>query len=497
MCFGLAYRKKYAKASLRAERLERWKWLKCRIFNEDRKINMLSAIRINPKCAGGSNPALEEEEAVVVGEAPGRDGLQVDLVIIAAILLGVSDDIAHVNDEHLSTDKVLMVMQNLTDLLRHTFSSQFVFPVLGNHDFYPQNQLPPRRHPTYKKVADMWRHWLPTEAIDSFEKGGYYTIEQKVRRLRLVALNTNLYYRANRQTGGGGIAGGHGERRGLGNGGNGFGSGNIAMGTVDEEEDDPAGQWRWLEGVYLVGHVPPGVDERRPNSMNSGAFKERFNKKYLHLVRNSSDITTRIPSESSTMREEMTPWRTPSGANNPGLRLYKFDTDTGQVLDYVQYFLNLSSANHRDHAEWQVEYNLTSLYGLPNVSAASLHELAETFRSGPTVDNSASFYGGYGYSNGGGWGSSAVPLPVVSPMLGVDLFERYYRANSVGYHHGIGWGSCNAACRRGHYCSITRVDYQAFRECMEADLGDGNSGVGKPYSLLGMLCISAALIFGR
>ncbi|KAG8227922.1 hypothetical protein J437_LFUL011850 [Ladona fulva] len=83
----------------------------------------------------------------------------------------MEDDIAHVNDEHLSTEKVLMVMQNLTDLLRLTFPSQFVFPVLGNHDFYPQNQLPPRRHPIYKRVADMWRHWLPNEAIDSFEKG--------------------------------------------------------------------------------------------------------------------------------------------------------------------------------------------------------------------------------------------------------------------------------------------------------------------------------------
>ncbi|XP_071455725.1 acid sphingomyelinase-like phosphodiesterase 3b [Hetaerina americana] len=287
---------------------------------------------------------------------------------------------------------------------------------------------------------------------------------------------------------------------------------------MDEEEDDPAGQWRWLEGVlekslrnretvYLVGHVPPGVDERRPNSMAYGAFKERFNRRYLRLVRKYSQVIVgqffghhhsdsfRViysergqPISWMFLAPSVTPWRTPSGANNPGLRLYKFDTDTGQVLDYVQYFLNLSSANHRDHAEWQLEYNLTSLYGLPNVSAASLHELAETFRSGPTVDNSASFYGIGGYGgyagNGGGWGSSAVPLPVVSPMLGVDLFERYYRANSVGYHHGSGWGTCSAHCRRGHYCSITRVDYAAFRECMEADLGDGTAGCARPQSLL-------------
>jgi len=28
-------------------------------------------------------------------------------------------------------------------------------------------------------------------------------------------------------------------------------------------------------------------------------------------------------------------------SNNPAIRLYKFNTDTGVILDYVQYFLDL------------------------------------------------------------------------------------------------------------------------------------------------------------
>nr|CAD7570337.1 unnamed protein product [Timema californicum] len=229
------------------------------------------------------------------------------------------DGVAHTGSR--SSDHQLSVLQNLTDLLRHTFSSQFVFPVLGHED--PN----PALGQSYREVADLWRHWLPTEALHTFNKGGYYTIEQKIRKLRLVAINTNLY------TGLGG------------------------------DEEDPKDQWAWLETVldtsrrnketvYLVGHIPPGVDERQSGAFLShqAAFLERFNTRYLLLVRKYSDVIVgqffgHLHSDSFRVvyknngrpvswmfiSPAVSPRRTPSGANNPGLRLYKFDTDTGQL----------------------------------------------------------------------------------------------------------------------------------------------------------------------
>nr|CAD7261991.1 unnamed protein product [Timema shepardi] len=230
------------------------------------------------------------------------------------------DGVAHTGSR--SSDHQLSVLQNLTDLLRHTFSSQFVFPVLGHED--PN----PALGQSYREVADLWRHWLPTEALHTFNKGGYYTIEQKIRKLRLVAINTNLY------TGLGG------------------------------DEEDPKDQWAWLETVldtsrrnketvYLVGHIPPGVDERQSGAFLShqAAFLERFNTRYLLLVRKYSDVIVgqffgHLHSDSFRVvyknngrpvswmfiSPAVSPRRTPSGANNPGLRLYKFDTDTGQTM---------------------------------------------------------------------------------------------------------------------------------------------------------------------
>ncbi|XP_075216395.1 cyclic GMP-AMP phosphodiesterase SMPDL3A-like isoform X2 [Lycorma delicatula] len=255
----------------------------------------------------------------------------------------------------------IAALQNLTTLLRNTFNSQFVFPVLGHDD--PSSP--------YRHLSSLWRQWLPNEALYTFSKGGYYTIEQKMKKLRLILLNTNLW------------VGGY-------------------------NEEDPGNQWSWLEEVlekshrnketvYLVGHIAPGADERQTIPPRSSLLP-KHNERYLQLVRQYADIITgqffghlhsdtfRVvynsegrPVSWMFLAPSVTPRRSQSGANNPALRLYKFDTDTGQVQDYIQYYLDLGTANREHKAEWQIEYNLTSLYGLRQISAHELHELAESF----------------------------------------------------------------------------------------------------------------------
>jgi len=66
-------------------------------------------------------------------------------------------------------------------------------------------------------------------------------------------------------------------------------------------------------------------------------------------------------------------------SNNPALRLYKFDTGSGQVLDYTQFWLDLPLANRANEPTWQPEYNLTHYYALPEISAVALHNFAERF----------------------------------------------------------------------------------------------------------------------
>nr|CAD7448111.1 unnamed protein product [Timema bartmani] len=106
-----------------------------------------------------------------------------------------------------------------------------------------------------------------------------------------------------------------------------------------------------------------------------------------------------------------------------------------KVLDYVQYYLDLMAANQRDQAEWQPEYNLSSYYGLNEVSPASLNNLAESFIT----------------------------------LEGRPLFDRYYRANSVRLHHNSDPRACDSSCAYNHYCAITQLDYTDFRGCLETE----------------------------
>ncbi|CAA9994643.1 unnamed protein product [Nesidiocoris tenuis] len=113
--------------------------------------------------------------------------------------------------DYLSPDDRMEALKNITDLLSRTFSSQFVFPVLGHAD--PQEP---------EKLGQLWRQWLPTDALQTFNtadsenldpnnQGGYYMIEQKSRRLKVIALNSNLWM------------------------------------EKYEDEIDPGGQWAWLD----------------------------------------------------------------------------------------------------------------------------------------------------------------------------------------------------------------------------------------------------------
>ncbi|XP_063619740.1 acid sphingomyelinase-like phosphodiesterase 3b [Cydia splendana] len=309
-----------------------------------------------------------------------------------------------------SDEERYQAIRNMTDLMGRTFSSHFVFPVLGHLDPAPSENL-----------TNLWGHWLPLEALQTFKIGGYYTIEQSHSKLRIVALNTNLF-------------------------------------SVRESNGGPAqAQWDWLnavlekaashsEMVYIVGHAAPGSDSRHAYD----AHATGANAQYLRTVRRHARIiagqffghlhadTFRViydndrPVSWALLAPSVSPHREPAGASNPGLRLYKFDTNTGKVLDYTQYYLDLASANRAGAAEWTTEYNLTQYYGLHEVSADALHNLADKLRIGWPHETMA--------------------------------FNKYIRAYSVKHDSS----ECDGACAHQHFCAITCLELAAYRQCVEA-----------------------------
>ncbi|KOB68461.1 Uncharacterized protein OBRU01_12073, partial [Operophtera brumata] len=201
--------------------------------------------------------------------------------------------------------------------------------------------------------------------------------------------------------------------------------------------------------VYLVAHAGPGVEERQnagsASAAGGGELTPSANARLLHVIRAFSDViagqfyghrhadTFRlIYSEGRPVSWALlAPSLTPRGAgsiSNPGLRLYKFDSNTGKVLDYTQYYLDVTST--RGELHWAIEYNLTQYYGLREVSATSLDALAERMRSH--------------YDRG--------------------AFNKYLSALRV--RHNPETSECDTACVHVHYCAITRADYHEFRACV-------------------------------
>lgn len=128
--------------------------------------------------------------------------------------------------------------------------------------------------------------------------------------------------------------------------------------------------------MYIIGHIPPGSDERQIGEIPNGhtTFSEVNNLRYIRLVRKYSSIiqgqffghlhsdSFRIvyddgkssffliyffvqhtltfvrlgkPVSWMMVAPSLTPRKMNVGSNNPALRLYKFDTDTGQVRLFI------------------------------------------------------------------------------------------------------------------------------------------------------------------
>lgn len=192
-----------------------------------------------------------------------------------------------------------------------------------------------------------------------------------------------------------------------------------------------------------------------------------------------------------------------------------------QVLDYTQYYLNLPEANSGT-ANWLIEYSLLEYYNLQEITAISLHDLADRFTQfndyafvryveifPKSLTLSSLLYLARGtvyyrrkrdskrkFINAlpkpvheraleGKFGSSPImvrfslrfdrppPIPpfVNSPVCApASVSHRYYAANTVSLPREVEqiWGCggpLNGACALHHYCTVTRLNPESYKKC--------------------------------
>ncbi|XP_053448196.1 acid sphingomyelinase-like phosphodiesterase 3a [Nycticebus coucang] len=344
----------------------------------------------------------------------------------AYFMIWTGDSPPHVPVTELSTETVINVLTNLTTTIQSLFPNLQVFPALGNHDYWPQDELPVVTNEVYNAVANLWKLWLGEEAVRTLRAGGFYS--QKVTanpNLRIISLNTILYY-----------------------------SPNIM--TLDKT--DPANQFEWLEStlnssrqnkeqVYIIAHVPVGY---LPYVKNTTAIREHYNERLINIFRKYSDViagqfyghthrdsimvlsdTQGSPITSLFVAPAVTPVKNvkEKETNNPGVRLYQYDPYDYKLLDMLQYYLNLTEANLQGKSNWKLEYILTQSYGIKDLQPESLYGLVKQLA-----------------------------------ILDSKQFIKYYNYYFVSYDSSV---ICDDTCKAFQICAIMNLDHTSYVNCLK------------------------------
>ncbi len=131
-----------------------------------------------------------------------------------------------------------------------------------------------------------------------------------------------------------------------------------------------------------------------------------------------------------------------------------------QILDYVQFWLNLAEANAEGKATWRELYSFLDYYGLEDASAESVSRLVERLETEE------------------------------------ETFAKYYSANTVA-HEEYSNETCDANCRRYHYCAAAHQDYGHFDSCiLGEDIVEEEDGGGGANAVHHGLAVSFLLAVG-
>nr|KAI8736926.1 sphingomyelin phosphodiesterase-like [Biomphalaria glabrata] len=278
------------------------------------------------------------------------------------------------------TDQVT-TLKTIVGLFHKYFPNKPVFPSLGNHESSPVNSFPPPYVTNnesiswlYDALADQWKQWLPTGALETVRWGAYY-VTSPFPGLRIISLNMNYC--------------------------------NNQNWWMLLNSTDPADELQWLisvlqaaenDGVkvHILGHIPPGIDDclkiwswnyyniiSRYQNTIAGQF---FGHTHFDSFSVFYDIETlKIPISVAYVAPSVTPYTD----LNMGYRIYTVDGNyqgsSFQVLDHETYFMNLSRANEEGKMTWELEYSAKEAYNMSSVYPKDWDELIKIMSVNNTV----------------------------------------------------------------------------------------------------------------
>ncbi len=254
---------------------------------------------------------------------------------------------------------------------------KLVYGTAGNHEAHPANIFEPKSQGNstqwvYDALSDQWSRWIGKDSTQDVESIGAYSTKYPDGNLRIISLNTNMFYRFN-----------------------------FVL-YQKEMEKDPNGQIAWLvkeldaaeragENVYIIGHMPFGESDALPDQSN---YLDQVVKRYSSTIRamffghthvdhfevSYSDYSKRDEQHAMAM-SYICPSLTPT-SGMPSFRVYDVDPETFAVLDATTYMADMDDkAFQTSGPVWKKYYSAKEAYGAalsPAVTEESV-ELSPAF----------------------------------------------------------------------------------------------------------------------
>lgn len=301
-----------------------------------------------------------------------------------------------------------------------------VYGTLGNHEAVPCNSFPHEEIEdaissqwVYDVVSSKWRTWIGTQKAREADNYGAYSYRVPNTKLRIISINTNLFYAFN------------------------F--------WVFEKEMafDPNGQFAWLvqelqaaedagERVYIIGHMPPGRHDALYDGSNYlNQIVNRYDATIAamfwghthtdHFELSYSDYSNRSHL-TAIMMSYISPSLTPT-SGSPAFRVFTVDPETFGVLDFEVYTAPLEADGFQTKGpSWNPYYSARQAYGsLLNMSSSTAeltpafwHNVTEVFETNDKA------------------------------------FQQYFSRKSRGW----GQGNCTEGCKADEICQLRAAEAQ-------------------------------------
>jgi sphingomyelin phosphodiesterase acid-like 3 len=283
--------------------------------------------------------------------------------------------------------------QLIADELERSLPNTPIYPTLGNNDSANGDYYTDVNGQFFKDFTRIFSPLIKDannkkSFTTDFLTAGYYQVTPKgTSNLRLLLLNTNLF------------------------------SKNSIGPNVDQAANN---QLSWLQSqltlantnkqqVWLALHIPVGIDIFKTIKNHASPVRvwhDTPTHTFLNLVNTYSTTITAMFSghyhtdgfqlfkqtNGSAILNTITPGVTPLFGNNPGFKLFSFNTSSNQLLDFTTYDLPLQNAA----PQWGALYTFSSIYDVPNAANTDAPLLTRMLGLSKTNAYAASYKKYYG-----------------------------------------------------------------------------------------------------